>query len=388
MNLIAPPSIEAKPTLLPKTQSFFSWYLLKYLNKEVLVGFMVGSVIFLFIMLMFQVIRLSDFLVMHQVSLIDIGNLLLGMLLSFVPITLPAAFLFATLMGVARANSEGEVMALQVSGIRMAKIFLPIFFLSVCLSFLCLYLSLYVVPQGNRRFEILFTKLANQHVISSLKPGVFIRGFYGLVLFTEQIFPNTNELRNVMIYDDRESSRPLFIVASSGVLKTDLDKAIVTLRLSEGQIYFDQNEYNPIQRKIVFHTYDINLSMGQKDEGERDYSPPSYNYPQLKNAIKNNEHKPVIKRTLQIELHRRLSLSFACIVFACLGFFTGILSQRGIRSSAIIFCMVVALIYWVCYLAANAMATSGWVPPWMSIWAPNLIFIWVSFLCYQKYLRR
>jgi len=90
-------------------------------------------------------------------------------------------------------------------------------------------------------------------------------------------------------------------------------------------------------------------------------------------------------RKLQVELHRRISMSFACVVFAVLGFFIGIKSARGIRSTAIVLCMGVGVIYWISYLVANALAISGVVWPWLGIWAPNVVFMAIPIIFFKRY---
>lgn len=367
--------------------SFFSWYLTKYILLDVIFSFISGTTIFLGILLLFQAVRLMEFVVMHQVALLDIGKLCLAMGLSFVPLAAPIAFLFAVLMAISRANSEGEILALQANGISLKQAFAPLAIFSFFLSLLVLYASLYTVPRGNRSFELLYTRLANERVISTLKPGVFTEGFYGLVLFTEHIVPLKNELKRVFLYDRREEGHPLSITAQAGILKTQLEKGMITLRLTNGSIHMENpgGETDAIQQKIDFDVYDINLEIGEKGEAWRAYSPPSYDLPQLNQRIAETVHDIPTHRQLQVEYHRRFSMAFSCIVFAAMGFAIAILSQRGIRSSAILLCLVVALAYWMCYLGVNALAVAGWVPPWLGIWAPNFFFLGVAYFTYRRY---
>ncbi len=364
----------------------FSWYLTKYLSQEVLLSFITGTTFFLLILLMFQAVRLMEFVVMHQVSLSDVGRLCLYLVTSFLPLAIPIAFLFAVLMGISRANSEGEILAFQVNSISLRQIFAPIAVFSAVLSIFVLYLSLYTVPQGNRAFELLYTRLANERIIAALKPGVFIDGFYGLVLYAEQIIPLKSEMKKVFIYDRREETHPLSITAQAGVLRQQGDKGFLTLRLSNGAIHFENTEEEGVQQKIDFDVYDINLDIAVQGETWRVYSPPSYNFGQLRQRIAETVHDVPQHRQLLVEFHRRFSMAFSCMVFAALGFCIGILSQKGIRSSAIVLCLCVALGWWIAYLVANAMAVSGWAPAWFAIWLPNFIFLGVAYYLYRRYV--
>ncbi len=371
---------------LEMRRPLFSWHLTKYLSREVLFSFLSGTTIFLLIMLMFQAVRLMEFVVMHQVALADVGRLCFYLGLSFLPLAMPIAFLFAVLMGISRANSEGEILALQVTGISLRQIFAPVAAFSFFISLICLYLSLYTVPQGNRLFELLYTRLGNERVIAALKPGVFTESFYGLVLLTEHIVPLKNELKQVFIYDNRDDTHPLAITAAAGILKSQPEKGMLTLRLTKGSIHVENTQVEGVQQKIDFDVYDINLELGEQGEAWRAYSPPSYNFPQLRQRITETIPDPPQHRQLLVEYHRRFSMAFSCVVFGALGFFIGILSQRGIRSSAIMLCMGVAVGYWTFYIGANALAVSGWIPPWLGIWLPNFIFLGVARFCYRRYV--
>jgi lipopolysaccharide export system permease protein len=357
---------------------FPPWLLFKFISLDVLVSFILGSAVFIFLMLTFQAIRLSEFLVIHQAGLSDILKITVYLLLSFVPIALPVAFLFAVLIGISRASADGEILALYMAGLSRIRIFTPVGCISVIVGTVCAYLSLYTVPRANRSFELMITKIDSERIIASLKPGVFLHGFYGLVLLAEQIIPGQNKMKRVFIYDNRDNTHPLTITAKDGVLKDFPDKGIRTLRLSNGTIHLEKDAHSVNQQKIDFKIYDINLQAGEDSSAWRDYSPPSYDYSQLAKRISETSADPPIHNRLLIELHRRLSLAFSVFIFGVLGFVLGARSQRGLRSSAIVLCLFIGLLYWLSYVVANALAATGWVLPWAGIWTPNILLLAAS----------
>lgn len=365
----------------------FSRQITKYMIREVFFSFLMATLVFLGILLLFQAIRLMEFAVIHQVKAWDIGRLCFYLALSFIPLAVPIAFLFAVLMGISRANSEGEIVGLQASGISLKQLFAPLAVFAGFLSCAVLYLSMYTVPQGNRAFEVLYTKVGNDRVISALKAGVFTDGFFGLTLLAEHIVPIKNELQRVFIYDAREKEHPLSITAEAGILKNQ-DNKLLTLRLSNGAIHVESAAEEGVQQKIDFDVYDINLDLGERGEIWTGYSPPSYTVTQLREKIAASDHKPGTQRQLRVEFHRRFSMAFSCLIFAALGFAIALLSERGIRSTSIILCLMVALCYWLAYLGANALAVAGWVPPWLGIWVPNFAFLGLAWLGYRRYLTR
>jgi lipopolysaccharide export system permease protein len=235
-------------------------------------------------------------------------------------------------------------------------------------------------------WEGLQSRLGNEKIISSLKPGVFNEGFFGLTMLAEHVIPLKSEMENIFVYDRRDETRPLVITARMGMLKNNLDKGILTLRLSEGAIHTESADDETIQQKINFDVYDINLDVGFSPEGWAHLSPPSYTYPQLMERIHQTVLDPPEHRIFLVELHRRVSMAFSCTVFAALGFFIGILSHRGMRGQVVVICLLVTLGYWLSYLFLNAYVLAGSLAPWFGIWLPNFMFLGVAYNCYRRYV--
>lgn len=375
--------------MLRKSPLSFSPHLFTFVLKEIVPTFVLGTGIFLFIMLMFQAIRLSEFLMVHQVGLVQLARISGYLLLSFLPIAVPIAFLFSVLMGTSRIQSEGEVLALQASGIGLRQLYLPYFLLALLVTAICTYWALFTVPRGNRAFELMITKVSGEKVISQMRPGVFQEGFFGLVILAESITPLKNEMRKVFIYDQRDENQPVAISAKAGLLRSDPQgEHQLTLRLSDGAIYLEQLDPKAPQKKIEFDVYDINLDVGTPAGGWRDYSPPSYNFQQLKQRLREIKPDTPAYRQLLVETHRRFSLSFACLVFSGLGFAIGLISQRGIRSTAVILCLLLATIYWLSYIGANSYALTGGWAPWVGVWAPNFVFAFLSWWLYARFAKK
>lgn len=362
--------------------NYFSFYMSKYLFLEVFISFIVGTSIFSIILLMMQGIRLSEFMVVHQVSLWNCAKLFFSMFVSFFPITLPIGFLFSVLIGLSRANAESEIIALQSSGISLKQIYFPIFIFSVFMSFFCTYIALFTVPKGNRSFELLISKLGSEHIISQLRPGVF-ENFFGMTLLAENVLPIQSELKKIFIYDERDEFSPLAITAQEGILKSNVEGGFLTLRLTNGQIQIDSKIEKIELQRINFQVYDINLKLPESGGGWRDYSLPSLDYYQLKEKLELTKHDPPQHRNLQIEYHRRFTLSFACIILSFLGFSISLLAHKGIRGAALVICIVVTVLYWLAYISVNAFSASGWITPWIGLWIPNIFFLFVAYLFYR-----
>lgn len=366
---------------------YLSWSLFKYFFREILPIFFVGTLVFLSIVVSFQALRLVDFVLSRGVPTSAVFQLILHSYHSMLTIAVPIAFLFAVLWGTSRAHLDGEILGMQVNGISLSQVFFPILAFSIVLTIFCAYAANYSVPRGNRRFESMLTRLGARTVIRNLKPKVFQEGFFGMVLYADEISELNDEMKRVFIYDERDPAYPYAITARSATLRKVESMGYITLRLADGSIHIDKKSAEEQQQKINFDIYDINLNFETGEDAVKYYKLPSLDYDVLVKAI-HDVAKPSKPYTLYlVEYHRRFSMAFSCIVFGALGFFLSIVSRRSMGSSSIVFCLMVGVVYWLCFVLANAAALQGWAAPVVAIWAPNAIFGTIPIFLYRRHLR-
>lgn len=80
----------------------------------------------------------------------------------------------------------------------------------------------------------------------------------------------------------------------------------------------------------------------------------------------------------EVEVHKKLTLSFACIVFVLLGVPLAIRFPRGGLGMVIAASSVIFAIYWVGLIGGEDLADRGLAPPWISMWIPNVLFTLVG----------
>ena len=84
------------------------------------------------------------------------------------------------------------------------------------------------------------------------------------------------------------------------------------------------------------------------------------------------DHDNVIQA--RIELHQRLALPPACFLLALIGIPLGISSRKGGKSSAFVFTVALAFVYWMGLIAANGLAKQQKLPVGVAMWIPNAVF--------------
>lgn len=84
-----------------------------------------------------------------------------------------------------------------------------------------------------------------------------------------------------------------------------------------------------------------------------------------------NERKEI--STYLVEIHKKFSIPFACLVFVFIGVPLGIMARSGGIGTGVVYSVAFYLLYWVCMLRGEAMADRLIISPWVAMWAPNII---------------
>ena len=338
---------------------------------EMLPGFLLGMSVFLMIILMFQILRLTEFALIHGVDVKTLAEIILYICISMLPALFPMSLLFSILWTYGRLSQDSEIIALRACGLSMRTILTPAIILSLLIGLVSAQTSFELAPWGNRRFEVLFNNLKQTKAAATIKAGTFSEGLFDLVVYANKIDSDTNVMQDIFIYDERDPKLPLTIIAKSGELKPDPNtpghKAL--LRLENGSIHRKSETHT----KINFETFDVHLADPLEIQ-EREKSAQSWTWADIQNMMdKNPSPKEMIK--LKIEWNKRMAISVMCIVFAIIGVGLGIQpNRRAARSSGFMVCLAVIIGYWVLYVACEGLARNGQMSPSISLWLPNIGF--------------
>lgn len=81
-----------------------------------------------------------------------------------------------------------------------------------------------------------------------------------------------------------------------------------------------------------------------------------------------------------VEIHKKFSIPFACIVFVLLGAPIGIMTRRGNFGYAAIISAVILTIYWISIIQGEKLADRLFIAPFWGMWGFNVIFSIVGIL--------
>ncbi len=74
-----------------------------------------------------------------------------------------------------------------------------------------------------------------------------------------------------------------------------------------------------------------------------------------------------------VEIHKKISLPFACLVFVLIGAPLGIMARRGNMGTAIALSLGFFILYWVFLIGGEDLADRKYMTPFLAMWTPNII---------------
>lgn len=344
----------------------------QYIFFELLPPFILGLIVFIFILLMFQALRLTDFVLVHGVSLAVIGRIVLFLSISFLPALLPMSLLFAIIMTYGRLSQDSEIVAFKAAGLHMISILLPAVVLAVLVSFLSAQTSFYLAPWGNRQFELIVAKVGQSRAGISLKEGTFSEGFFDMVIYANEVDSKKGEMQKIFIYDERQVEMPLTVIAKRGQIVQDENNPghSVLLRLYDGDIHRKTLNHT----KIKFNAFDLHLYDPVQEE-KKEKTPLSMTIDEIENKIQSGFMSEEDQRTFRTEWHKRWALAFVCPIFGLLGVGLGTTTnRRSQKNNGLVLSIGVVVLYWILYVSAEGVARSGQLPSQIAIWLPNFLF--------------
>lgn len=380
------------------------WMFYRYILSEIMRPFMGAAFFFAFVMMMFQIIRLSDFFIKQGVSGYSILVLLWYLLLTFTPVIFPIAFLLAVLMGFGRLSGDSEVLAMRASGVSIYSMLVPVMGAGVVLTFITLMCNMYFVPYGSRMFRYDLFRITNTKAIATIHEGTFNADFFDLVLYADNVDPKKNTMDRVLIYDERKEGQPVTVVARNGRILNNLqdEKGIpgLVLRLFNGSLHRGNPEMD-VYEKTAFEVYDIFLRIetakvvGVEIPRTMDMGVLSDKIDAVKaNMRKTNRTFEQLGRDDQLDLlnygaeyWKRIALAASCLVFALMGLAFGVVRTRTVRSNSFVICLVVLLVYWTIYSYGWNLASEGKVPAIAGTFAANLLMLVISAFTLRRVAR-
>jgi len=354
-----------------------------YILKELLQPTCMALVLFTFVLVVGNLVKLTDLLINKGVSTLSIFQMFGLLIPSLLSYTLPMAVLTGTLLAFGKLSSDREILAMKASGISFYAISAPVLLVGLLISIGLIPINTHAVPWSHYATRQLLVDIGVRNPAAFLEGGTFIKEFKPYILFIYQV--DGNKLSKIRIYEPKEGFPTRTIVAQRGEFIPVPKEQRVLLKLYDGAAD-EPDPNNPMKfYKLQFQTYTLNMLVGEgTDPKTLGRKPKDMDMAQLRAEMQKLSSEGIDPIPLRVELHRRFSMAFSPLVFILTGLPLGITTRRAQRSVGFGLSVVIFVGYYLFLVLGQTLAEKGILPAAPAVWIGNAVFFVIgSFLLWR-----
>jgi len=358
--------------------------------REVFTSAALGTLLFIFVLFLRTIERLSVLLVKTSAPPVVVARLLMYALPSTIPFALPLGVLVGILIGLSRMSADSEITAMRASGISSKSVARPVLLFAFIALVLTALSSLWLTPLSLHLESKVARNFAAAQLTGNIESRIFDEQFPNTVLYVDNVESGAKQTvwHNVFIADvtpqaeltQRGKDRgegPRIVVAEEAIPHADP---------SNNRIILDLRNFSSTERdkegkiiKTAASTQFENLQ-AQKPEDL-----------QLNKTVQEMDTGPLYKRVYRrhdlshedyvdsaIELHQRFALPLACVLLGLVGIPLGVSSRKGGKSAAFVMTVLLAFVYFLGFITLIGLARKGSLPVPLAVWTPDAVFAGVG----------
>jgi len=345
----------------------------RYIIREFIPPFLLGLLLFTFVLLTNRIFKLTELIVNRGVSIFDVLRLISYIMPSFLMLTIPMAVLLGALVAFGRLSTDSEVTALRASGLPFMRLAAPVLGMSVLAAMVTAYFSLYLAPEKARTFKHDLITMAKNRALVNIEEGVFNDSFKDLIIYAQKT-PATNEMEGVFISDERNTKEPYVIIAQKGVVDVDPASGFAYLRLTQGTVQKKGNTPGSYQ-EISFDSNNLSINLYDRffeDEGRKRVK-AEMSLSELKDVAVLLTKNGQSNNFIMAEYYKRFTVPLACIVFGLMGPPLGLFSRRTGKSTGMTVALIVFGAYYLIMKGGENLANKNILDPLFAVLLPNLV---------------
>jgi lipopolysaccharide export system permease protein len=343
----------------------------RYIFFELLVPFALTLSALLLVLLTEQTVQLTELFLNKGVSFTTILKIFIYLLPTFLVIAIPMGVLIATIIGFSRLMADHEITALMSNGISLLRLTAPVHAFAVIAFVLTFSLSAWAQPSLGLSWRSVAMDILKQEFSLGLEPGIFNDPIDNMMIYVDEM-PTPTRLKGIMIYDQRNSDRPVLILAQEGMILNDPASDLVGLRLLNGSQHRESGD-PPRYQWITFGEYEFKIDLGAAVGRASGNGDSAQDIQQIKQKMSGSEL--LDRRELRtIEEHyKNYAFPFSCIIFGMIGIPLGLAIKQSGRLGGFALGIAMALIYYLLMVITDSMVASRILLPLTAAWLPNLI---------------
>jgi LPS export ABC transporter permease LptF/LPS export ABC transporter permease LptG len=351
----------------------------RYIISEILGPMGLGFLVYTFILLLRFLFQSAEMIIRRGLPISIVGEMLLVTLPNIVVLTLPMSLLFGILIAVGRLSSDSELTAMRASGISLVSLYRPVLLVSGVFTVLNALLMIYVLPWGNHSLQTLRLEILTRTMSQQVEPRVFYEEWVGKSIYVFDAPPPGRRWKGVFLAETESTANPKsqITVADWGEIKVDPTGERVVLALTNAVRHtVDLNRpftYEMSRHQELDVVLEDQFTSEQKAKMAASKGVRELTMPELQHLRRDPLVPPETRNLALVELHKKFSIPFACVVFGLFALPLGINNRRGGKTSGFAISIAIIVVYYIMINNGEEAARFGKLAPWAAMWSPNLL---------------
>ncbi len=323
---------------------------------------------------MAELIQITNWIVNYNINLSTILRMILYQTPYFLIFVIPLSIMITVLLTFLKLSGQNEILAIKSGGISIYALLAPVGAFCLIGWVLTGVMSVYGQAWGRTALRELTIQVLSESVDIGLKERTFDDSFNGVTLYVNEVDFRNKSLVDVFIEDNRQPDRVNTVIAPRGIIFNDPDNATAHLRLFNGSIHqTDLNEKTA--HAIQFDTYEISLDTRRSADRKKakPKRPKEMGMRELHRFVRDAATKDERYFSMLLELHRRLSIPFACFALGLIAVPLGVQARSAKRSFGLVLGLLIFLFYYLLMSLGKVYGEAGAYPPQIGMWLPNVI---------------
>jgi len=331
------------------------------------------------------IVKFAELVIAKGVGLTDIVRLLLYLFPYMLSFTIPMACLIAMILAFGRLSTDYELIAMRASGIAPLRLVWPVLVTGLIISVMLLLVNDRVVSESHLAFRRQLKAIGIKQPTAYLEAGIFIREFPPYIIFVYEV--DGEQLHHVRIYEPQADGPTRTIIANRGEFEPAEHRYSVQLKLYDGTVdEWDSTQLGTFY-KVAFNTYTMILRADQ-EHLQIGKKLKEMTFKELGAERQHARRDGVNPIPIELELHRRIASSFAALVFVLFGLSLGLRLHHQERLISFVWILGIFLAYYLATIGMNAVALKAWLPPWVTMWLPNILGAGIGGVLLLRTVRR
>jgi len=350
----------------------------KYITIKFIKSIFLSLTSFVGIFVLSQIFKVIKYVTSGRLSVSEAGQYMAAQIPEIVVQVAPLAALLGGLITINKMASSLEVIALKTSGISFRRIILFPIIVTFFMAGGVFFLNNTLQPKGTKVARELKRKnQINEDEIPVEKENAYLRGNGDYIYHFDYINREKNIAKGVEV-----------VILNH---KFNAIKSIITAKVAkytkEGRWeLYNANENKIVEEIVVSHKVYKNDVL--RDEPKL-FLTPKYRKDEL--SLKElRKVAELLRKTggeskeFEVEIYKRISYPFACVIIGILGLSLGSRYVRGSSAINIALSIAFGYGYYIVQASFEAVSMGGIMPAFLGAWMPNVIFLGIGLIALNK----